>query len=213
MKIVNIHIPKCGGTSFRKSLEQYDKNIIYDYGNKISRDLKELVYEFTNFNNNIILDDYIKINCISGHILPIKYKKLYDNGWKFITWLREPSQMLYSKYYHLTKESNVHSFGKYILDNKIPVEDFVFLPEIKNFYQKFFYNFHSKNYFFIGIVENYESDLKKLSQLLSLELKNYTENVNKDKQTNYYDIEPKLLGKIKEYHKNDYDLYETFKKI
>jgi mRNA-degrading endonuclease RelE of RelBE toxin-antitoxin system len=207
MKLINIHIPKTAGTSFTKSLEQNYQKLSYDYGHKISRDVNELISEFNDFNKNLIVNNYKSINCISGHILPIRYKKLYDLDWKFITWLREPSQRLYSSYLHLIRDSKKNDFGKYLVDNRILFEDFVFLPKIKNFYQRFFYNFPVENYFFIGVVERYKEDLIKLSQLSNMNFIEYNENRNGEKSNNIYDIEPNLLDKIKKYHSDDYRLY------
>jgi hypothetical protein len=207
MKLINIHIPKTAGTSFRKSLEKNYKNLSYDYGHKILRDTNELISEFDDFNRNLIVNNYKSINCISGHILPIRYKKLYDLDWKFITWLREPSQRLYSHYLHLIRDSKTNEIGKFLVDNNLSFEDFVFLPKVRNFYQRFFYNFVVEDYFFIGIVERYKEDLLKISDLLNMNFIEYTENQNSEKSNNIYDIEPNLLDKIKNYHSDDYNLY------
>ena len=207
MKLINIHIPKTAGTSFRKSLEQNYQNLSYDYGHKIGRETDELISEFDDFNRNLILEKYKSIDCISGHILPIKYKKLHDLDWKFITWLKEPSQRLYSHYLHLIRDCEKNDFGKYLVDNKILFEDFVFLPKVRNFYQRFFYNFPTEHYFFIGIVERYKEDLLKLSDLLSMNFIEYNENRNGERSNNIYDIESNLLDKIKKYHSDDYSLY------
>lgn len=207
MKLVNIHIPKTAGTSFRKSLEQNYQSLSYDYGHKILRDINELVSEFSDFNRNLVLDNYKSINCISGHILPIRYKKLYDLDWKFIIWLRDPAQRLYSHYYHLIRDFENNDFGKLLVDSEMTFEDFVFLPKVRNFYQRFFYNFPVENYFFIGIVERYKTDLVKLSQLSNIDFIEYSENQNNEKSNNSYYIEPNLLDKIKNYHSDDYNLY------
>jgi hypothetical protein len=214
-KIVNIHIPKCGGTSFRKSLSDH-YNIHLDYGNKISRQKEQIIKESVNFNQNINLNDFTNIDCISGHVIPIKYKKLYDNDWKFITWLREPSLMLYSKFYHIKRGDYVNNnttnkkeltIGEYVTKNVLSLENFLLDPITKNFYQRFFYDFPLENYFFIGVVENYQSDLKYLSYLLGINLNMNNENINPNKKDDLYKIDNNLLDKIKEFHSEDYELY------
>lgn len=205
-KIVNIHIPKSGGTSFNKSLS--DKfSVLRDDGHGIYKDINQIITKFEEFNNNINLEDYTNIDCIMGHILPIKYKKLHDNNWKFITWLREPSQMIHSLYNYVVKKSDRSYLNNFILENNLSIEEFSLHPVCRNAYQRFFYNFPPDNYFFIGIVENYEDDLKLLSNKLNLDLKMYHENKNPNKQKSYYNIDNKLLNKMKEYHKEDYNLY------
>ena len=219
-KIVNIHIPKCGGTSFRKSLSDHC-DIKMDYVSfrniKSPGSITNLVdrIKYDNIHNdNIILDDYIDFNCISGHILPIRYQKLWENNWKFITWLREPSQRLYSLYYrHSRKKNYKNIIGQYIINENPSVEEFCLNDLVKNNYQQFFYNFNYEKYFFIGIVENYNKDLKILSKMLNISLEVENLNFNKNKKEKEYKINESLLLEIKDFHKEDYDLYNKILKI
>jgi hypothetical protein len=222
-KIVHIHIPKCGGTSFNLTLNNEFGSSISNCSHGISRDVNNLITKFTNFNNSINVDYYDNVKLIHGHVLPIRYYKLYERGWRFITWLREPIQRLISDYYHIKRnknnfinEINGHieilpekkgTFGEKILLEKMTLDDFLLDGMTKNYYQRFFYNFPPENYFFIGIVENYQSDLKYLSYLLGINLNMNNENINPNKKDNLYKIDPDLMKKIKEFHSEDYDLY------
>lgn len=207
VKIVNVHIPKTGGSSFLQTLSEHYR-VIHDYGNKAGRNPKILINEANIFHENLNPETYSKFNCISGHILPIKYKKLKDLDWKFITWLREPSQKLYSQYFHLKrKKVNEGTIGEQIAKNKYTVEQFVLSPICKNYYQRYFFDFPKENFYFIGITENYETDLKFLSNVLGVDLKINFKNKNPNKTTENYNIDSKLLEKIKTYHSEDYKLY------
>ena len=64
-KIVNIHIPKCGGTSFRESLSEH-YNIHLDYGNKISRNQEEIIKESKLFNDNLSVDSFSHLTSSHG---------------------------------------------------------------------------------------------------------------------------------------------------
>lgn len=213
-KIVNIHIPKTGGTSFREALSQHYE-VITDYGHRIGREVGELIRECSEFNSTLDVRDYASIHCISGHILPLKYAKLHQSGWKFITWLREPAQRLYSNYHHHLRnaenpvpEVRRSPLAQRILDDKLSVEEFVFDPICKNVCQRFFHGFPPENYFFIGITENYESDLRRLSDLLGLDMTVQKLNTNPDKPQPWYPIDASLLDQIKAFHREDYALYE-----
>lgn len=211
-KIVNIHIPKTGGLSFYHSLKDFFKNDILEFGHGIDRDINILTKQFENFNESIQITDYNNIDLISGHNFAIKYKKLYDYGWKFITWIREPSQRLYSHYYHVKRKKDefinkTGTMGEYIWKNNLSVEEFVLDPACKNYYQKFFYNFPIENFTFVGVMENYETELKYLSKILNVNFTMYNQNKNPEKSNQKYEIDTSLLDQIKKFHDKDYDLF------
>lgn len=213
-RIVNVHIPKCAGTSFKIALAASFK-VKYDYGGRISRSEKLVISDSIAQNYQIDAAQYDAVNCISGHFIPIKYLKLHQAGWKFITWLRDPAQRLFSQYYHYQRHKELflnqgvnNSPGFYVLSRNLTVEAFVLDPLFKNHIRRFFYRFPPRLYFFIGIVEQYPSDLAFLSEQLGVNIPLYWENLNLEKQNEQYDIPSALLAEIKQFHSQDYQIYE-----
>jgi hypothetical protein len=214
-KIVYVHTPKTGGTSLRKTLKEH-YNIKEDYDPLIDKD----VYSF---NDEIEINKYEKYDCVVGHFQPIKYKKLYENNWKFITWVRDPIQRIYSLYHHYkrhknnfvteidgnieinTKNYNLEAYE--ILKNNMTVEEFALSTLSSNFYQFNFNEFPVENFFFIGITENYKSDLDFLSKKIQVNLKMSNQNYNPNKNNDNYKLEESLLKEMQKFHENDYEIY------
>lgn len=212
-KIVNVHIPKCAGTSFRETLVASFRMKL-DYGSRISRPEHEVIADSIAFNDQVRLPDYATVDCVYGHFIPLKYLSLYQAGWKFITWVREPAQRLIAHYYHyqrqkekLMLDENEGSPGNYVVKQGLTLEEFVVDPLFMNSYRRFFYRFPPELYYFIGVVENFTTDLACLSQRLNLKLNDQNENRNPTKTGASYQIEPDLFRLIQTTHAEDYALY------
>jgi len=204
-KIVYAHIPKTGGTSLRNILKKHYK-IKEDYRKSINQEFDEKNYDL-----------------IVGHFNPSKYQKLYEDNWKFITWLREPAQRLYSLYYHYIRHKNEYVICKNnliemnlnnknktayeVIKNNMTLDEFIFSEVKKNDYKYFFSNFKIENFFFVGITENYENDLKVLSKKLNKNFDIIYNNTNPNKKLLFYEIENSFLMEIKKKYNEDYEIY------
>ena len=218
-KIVHVHIPKCGGTSFRQALAEH-MPVKTDYAHRINRDPHVVRQEMEALNTAIVPQHYANVACISGHFFPSRYLKLYHAGWKFITWLRDPAQRLCAQYEHIIRQTNEYyseekdgTLGAFVVRNGLSLEDFLLDPRGWNQYQPFFEHFPPEQYFFIGILEQVHDDLNYLSELLQIELRMHPSNCNPKKSGTDYSLDPKLQRKLREAHAADYKLYEQLLKL
>ncbi len=207
--LVYVHISKTAGTSFFESLKYFFKNnLLEDRNNNIGRlNVSNLIKDSLKY--NLKINELKSYKCIAGHFLPIKYKLLFLDGWKFITWIRNPVERLISHYFHIQRKKNEtkpNSIAHYTIANNLTLEEFCTCKQFLNYYQRFFYQFDIENFFFIGITENYKEEMNFLS-------KNFFENslpylhLNKNK----YDIaiDKNLRIEIESLHKKDMDLYHS----
>lgn len=221
--IISVHMPKSGGGTikniFQKSLgyklrtDYLDLPLNHSSEERVSN--AEAFY--TNPINRLRLCSYrLKgIKCIHGHFLPYKYKYLVNNKhYKFITWLREPTERLISHYYYWQRsyEYNSAKLHKRVIEEKWSLEKFCLSEELKNVYNTFLWGFPIDSFDFIGLTEYLQQDLKHLNTQHfnnKLNLETIPElNKNKDKAKLYREsISDDLLEKIKMHHAKDYELY------
>lgn len=219
--IISLHTPKTGGGSFKRLLiNHFGKSFKGDYAdiplNKSLEDRTRRATEFDDDMNTFKKSSYkiLEIECIHGHFLPYKYKKLLNNkDTLFITWLREPAERLISHYYFWQRaySENVAPLHKRVIEETWSLEKFCLSEELKNIYKKFLWCFPIENFAFIGVTEHFNEDIVFFS-------KNYLGNnntieaplinINPNKQGMYSEkIDRDLLRAIKEFHAEDYALY------
>ncbi len=142
--IISIHLHRTGGKSFQKTLsDAYHNRFLLDRLGKYAPG-KSKRYEI-----------------VHGHF-PVK--KYYTPGAKLIIWLRKPEDRIVS-YYKFAKYKNKVNYKSF--------EDYLMSPEsemITGELERYLEGFSIKDFFFVGLVERYEKDLDRLSQMLGKEL-------------------------------------------
>lgn len=156
--LISIHIPKCGGQSFRYILDQWFKeNQYYHYYDELNKCLPKRIND--NIRKNI---------CIHGHFN--KYRGFGINQYypyvdQFITFLREPLEILVSNYFYLlTTSQETHGIQ---FDKNISLEGFL-NEQLKNNSESYYLthfpddinerNYKEKiegNFIFLGIMEQF----------------------------------------------------------
>lgn len=219
--LISIHIPKTAGTSFKIILEEYYKDRIYfDYKDfPLIHDFKDTLLNAQNFNKKLNLKKQIKllyldnIDCIHGHYIASKYIKMkkYPNV-NFVTWLRDPYYRLESHYNYWFRTFDIDKTTA-LLQRKVVLENwsfeaFCFSKEMQNVYHKFLNGLTIDDFNFIGITEFfYEDCLYFMNNFLKGSIIEIPKaNVNPNKKKN--NIDNIFLDKIKEFHKEDYLIYE-----
>ncbi|WP_434055998.1 MAG: sulfotransferase family 2 domain-containing protein [Roseibium sp.] len=103
-----VHIPKTGGTSFRKAAEKYysSKKTIYDYeANSVetSKIVKKLIYQknsIFDFKKHISNTD---VRFFGGHVNSSKFLPVFGLR-HTVTFVRDPSEQLISHFRHFKRE-------------------------------------------------------------------------------------------------------------
>ena len=152
-------------------------------------------------------------DCIHGHFHVVKYRFLPNA--KFITFVREPLERMVSHYYFWKQVYEMGNPTKdiYIDDlfkRNTSLNEFLFEENLKNYQCRFIKGMHLSRYSFIGVAdeEYFADDIDYLfNKILKCPLEKVAvERLNKtayNKSVSNVDI-----GAFRNFHKNDYELYE-----
>jgi SAM-dependent methyltransferase len=185
MRKLNVfaHTPKCAGTSITKS-------IIDSIGrSNVQLDHDRLFEPTTLFNMDP--DGFLKkakaeitarpptARFIMGHLYIRKYEDVAD-CFRF-TFLRHPIDRLISNYYFWkepgAEPTRKHHLFDYVRNEQLSLQEFARLPFMRWFYTRmFFRDVDMRSFDFIGFQEDFEADIRKLSEALELPLKVTKEN-------------------------------------
>ncbi|GGG26250.1 hypothetical protein GCM10011344_28710 [Dokdonia pacifica] len=208
VKLISIHIPKTAGTSFIHSLKKqygHQKVARIDINDNRARINKIPVSKAYLYKNTTVIHGHFTIGLLHNHL------NLFPSI-PIITWLRDPVERVISNYYYLYKrldeELNEEKKGLNILSKmRRSLLEYAQDERNCNRMSKFLNGIDLEDFFFIGIVENYDEDIQELSRKLNwstLEIvtHNKTGTVNKP----VVDEQTKAL--IRSYNKKDQALYE-----
>lgn len=202
-KIISIHIPKTGGTTFQNLLEskfddiniQVTKPLFYRCENKQMAKL-----DVEEFNSSLL----------HGHMTfdQVKYNKEYF----YLSWLRDPVERVISHYYYWKSKSDfsVHPIEYRIKHENLSLIDFCKIPCMQNV-QSFFLGDDIELFDFIGITEEFEKSLSLLNKKISLNFEyNKSQNKRVNNEKEYVSDHDKKI--ILEYNRKDYEYYQKAKK-
>ena len=226
--IISLHIPKTAGSSFGKALaEAYVNRIKFDYNyrklfkklHEKGKSIDEIRTEWLQYPKNKSIIQYFCSNSLSNEIEVIhghfpankyfahfKFKKAI-----YITWVRDPFTRMVSNYFfwRSVKDKNGKLWNEKILQKNQTLEKFCFDDTMKNYQSQFFTNFNVKDFAFIGIVENYQDELKFLSKnVLHKKLSVYHENKTESSDLKNALQDEDLRKKFTKFHDKDYELYK-----
>lgn len=218
--IISVHMPKCGGSSFKELLDRrFGKRVMEDNDYPIHQSFSvrtrkaERARKWGAFADKYLYR-YSFTECIHGHFLAYKYDFFYGrDDTIFVTWLRDPIERLGSHYYFwqrtYTPWKRTRPLHKRVIKENWSLEKFAFSEEIRNIYTTFLWNFPVERFDFIGLTEFYEDDLNYFSRkYLGLdEVAVPQKNVNPGRSKKYFE-DPKLIEELKAFHARDYEIYE-----
>ncbi len=207
LELISLHIPKTAGTSFRKILEK-------QYGHALTRlDIR---------NGKLLVDEKLfwgsalpaQSKVIHGHFMYPALRQYLAEGKekpKMITWLRDPIDRVISNYYYLAgrmaEELNEEEKGLNILMKmQKSLLEYAESDFARNRMSKFLEGTEPEDFFFIGLTEEFESDVKKLAGLLGWKIQELP-HLNKSRDYRQ-GIGSEILERIAALNEKDMLLYE-----
>jgi hypothetical protein len=164
LEIISIHIPKTAGSSFLTILDSvYNKHILANFDRKNYPDTAIPPPEqfILQLNNNI--------SVIHGHFRYSEIKSLKDiKTAKVITWFRNPVERVISNYCFFKKRITLAPDNVELQNRKNEtLIEYASQDFTRNRMNKFIEGLEVDKFFFIGITEYFNSDLKVLSKMLN----------------------------------------------
>lgn len=205
--LVSVHIPKTGGTTFRRTVLEpaFGDRILLDYEDKpLARDTAERNAHAHRF---LPGDDLLaRYDCVHGHFHAVKYANA-ATPCEFACWLRDPVERVLSWFLY-AQRGNGPVKG-------MTFTDFLSLDRYHNVYAKYLWSFDIERFDFVGITEDYERSLDVFRRRFGIDAcrEGLAFNANPDKDVRQaYVVSSKEREFIERTNSGDRDIYERGKR-
>ena len=217
IELISIHIPKTGGRSFLKVLEQV-------YGNALDiRHEREHFFpdgRFSQIKNDIFPDHIrgIHAHLSVSQLMPVIEK----HGPRVVTWLRDPVERVISNYYFFMKRLRTGNANERQLRKKnYTLLKYATEGKKNNRMAAFLEGMELHDFFFIGILERFDADMEELitkmewprTKGFSHINSNADFKYNNDCKTQYSDIDDEMRYEIALHNDLDIKLYNDVKEM
>jgi len=181
VELLSYHLPKTAGTSLYLSLEEA-------YGaERIKRVYEPKDHQPLTSGEPFWVSSSTRV--LHGHFRPHPMHVIQFPNAKRIIWVRDPIERCWSLLRHWLKLENGKRYqifkAKHIkTGNETPEELFDCLvndPEfvsLRLIYQTFMQNVEANHFHFVGKAEDFDNELKRLSDIVGKDLKSHAANVN-----------------------------------
>ena len=144
-------------------------------------------------------------DCVHGHFVAIKYRN-HSIAPRFAVWLRDPIQWAVSRF-HFGKRSS----GGFVTP-EMTIWEFCELKQFQNPYAAHLWRFDLETFEFIGIFEEWPTDIKRFGRTFDIPIPRSIQAINANpnkKPLEPYVVDPKLAEKIRHFNKLDIEIYEA----
>ena len=217
IEIISIHIPKTAGRSFHRILKQV-------YGESLDKSY-EKEHFFHGKSDDLILKDELPdgIKGIHGHLTIAQVKHIIElEEPKVITWVRVPVERVISNYYYFMKrirEGNTTEKQRSKINYKLL--KYAAQPKRCNRMTTILDGMDIKDFFFIGIMERFDKDIKTLGKMMgwpdNIEIPHLNDSssfkMNNDCATQYKDIDVEMRFEIARLNEADMNLFNNILKL
>jgi len=164
--LISIHIPKTGGTSFYNILKQvYGKTLSMSYRRK---DYLAAIKEYPDFEASIESN----IQVLHGHLYYPEVASIQQkNQSRVICWLRNPVDRVVSNYEFFirglqnpARNPKAYELNKHRINETLV--EYASLEENRNRMTDFLEGIALKELFFVGLLESFEQDVRRLGKML-----------------------------------------------
>jgi hypothetical protein len=207
VELVSIHIPKTAGRSFVEILKAvYGENRVRHFDRKDYSD--KSVPEVLQFISGLTESTTV----IHGHFT---YNDIRDikniHSAKLITWVRDPVERVFSNYSFFKKRIAEASEESELQKRKEEtLIEYASLEHSRNRMSKFISGARLKDFFFIGVIEYFDSDIKTLSDMLGWpEISIPRVNINSEFKSKLPAVSENEKKVIRELNKDDVELYNN----
>ena len=200
MKILSIHIQKTAGSAF------YDW-LCHQF-NDVSVNMKrELVQQeaFTGLLHHEV---------VHGHIKYREVNRFLNGDEKILTWVRHPVDRVISNYRFfkstledpLRRNPVVFQKNKHRLNETLA--EYIERPETQNMMSDFLQGVDLEQLYFIGVFEQFNSDLERLAKKLKTSKTYIPPRINESSKKNRPEIKAEERKKIEQLNAKDVELYQ-----
>ena len=196
--ILSIHIPKTGGVSVRNILkEHFGPGFVLSY------------WEVTDAWGNRLAEVPATARCVHGHYPADQLAGKFPHA-RLMTWVRDPVERVVSSYHHRMRDPDWrHPVCQELHVRKLSLLDYAALPPVRNEMTHFFGGKQPADFCFIGLVEEFESSLAQMSDLLGIaSVRVRHDNFNPDRRSARYDLDPAVREAIADLNEKDMTLYQ-----
>jgi hypothetical protein len=197
--LISVHIPKCGGTSFRAVLAGiFGQGLWLNYGNM--------------FCQPEVRPDRIPrdTRCVHGHFLADTFDELVPRP-RLVTWLRHPVERVVSNYYHFLRTPDPRdACCRDLYEKNLSLEAFAELDWMRNEATRYMAGKAVDEFAFVGIVERFAESLELFGATFGLPVPAEAPriNVNHERVTATYPLSTRTYEHILKLNLRDLIAYD-----